>query len=129
MIAVIGVDIMQIGRLEASLQRTPERAARLFTTAERSWAGGRRAPAEAPDGSFAAKGRPFLRVRGTVATAAAQQGIGAWRLPLSHDGGPCIAVVVAESVVRDEREPGRDERVPGRDERAPLRDEQTERRA
>lgn len=37
MIAGIGVDIMQIGRLEAALQRTPELAARLFTTAERSW--------------------------------------------------------------------------------------------
>lgn len=74
-------------------------------------------------------GRPFLRVRGTVATAAAQQGIGAWHLSLSHDGGLCIAVVVAESVVRDERAPGHDERVPGRDERVPLRDEQPERRA
>jgi holo-[acyl-carrier protein] synthase len=160
-IAGIGVDIMQIGRLEAALQRTPELAARLFTTAERSWAGGRRAPAEALAGSFAAKealakvlgapaglhwtdaevvrneaGRPLLRVRGSVATAAAQQGIGAWHLSLSHDGGPCIAVVVAESVVRDERVPGHDERVPGHDERArghdervPLRDELPERRA
>jgi len=60
-IAGIGVDVMQIGRLEAALERTPERAARLFTTAERSWA------------------------------------------------GMCVAVVVAESVVRAERVPPHDE--------------------
>lgn len=121
MIAGIGVDIVQIARLEAALQRTPELAARLFTAAERNWAGDRRAPADALAGSFAAKealakvlgapaglvwtdaevlrneaGRPFLRLRGTVAAAAARQGIGAWRLSLSHDGGLCIAMVVAE---------------------------------
>ena len=134
MIAGIGVDIVQIARLEAALQRTPELAVRLFTAAERSWAGSRRAPADALAGSFAAKealakvlgapaglhwtdaevlrneaGRPFLRVRGTVAAAAAQQGIGAWHLSLSHDGGLCIAMVAAETAVPAERVPGHDE--------------------
>jgi holo-[acyl-carrier protein] synthase len=70
-IAGIGVDIMQIGRLEAALQRTPELAARLFTTAERSWAGGRRAPAEALAGSFAAK-EALAKVLGAPAAARAR---------------------------------------------------------
>jgi holo-[acyl-carrier protein] synthase len=132
-IAGIGVDIVQIARLEAALQRTPELAVRLFTAAERSWAGGRRAPADALAGSFAAKealakvlgapaglhwtdaevlrndaGRPFLRVRGTVAAAAARQGIGGWHLSLSHDGGLCIAMVAAETAVQV---PGHDEQL------------------
>ncbi len=133
-IAGIGVDIVQIARLEAALQRTPELAARLFTTAERNWAGGRRAPADALAGSFAAKealakvlgapagpdwaaaevlrneaGRPFLRVRGTVAAAAARQGVGGWQLSITHDGGLCVAMVVAETVVPAERVPRHDE--------------------
>lgn len=89
MIAGIGVDIVQIARLEDALRRTPELAIRLFSPAERSWAADRRAPAASLAGCFAAKealakvlgapaglawtdaevlrdaaGRPFLTVRG-----------------------------------------------------------------
>jgi len=123
-IAGIGVDIVEIARLEAALRRTPELASRLFTEAERSALGERRAPAARAvslAGCFAAKealakvlgapaglrwtdaevardpaGRPFLHVRGTVAAAARRQGIGTWHLSLSHDGGLCVAMVVAE---------------------------------
>lgn len=45
MIAGIGVDIVNIARLEAALARTPELAARLFTAAERGAVSGRSAPA------------------------------------------------------------------------------------
>jgi holo-[acyl-carrier protein] synthase len=113
------VDIVDIVRLEAALRRTPELAARLFTEAERASVGGRSVASLA--GCFAAKealakvlgapaglawtdaevvrdpaGRPFLRVRGTVAAAAASQGIADWHLSLSHDGGMCVAMVVGE---------------------------------
>jgi len=120
-IAGIGVDIVQIARLEDALGRTPGLAARLFTPAERSSAAARRAPADSLAGCFAAKealakvlgapvglawtdaevlrdaaGRPFLTVRGTVAAVATGQGIGTWHVSLSHDGGMCIAMVIAE---------------------------------
>ena len=121
MIAGIGVDIVQIARLEDALGRTPGLAVRLFSSAERSWAAGRRAPTASLAGCFAAKealakvlgapaglawtdaqvlrdaaGRPFLTVRGTVAAVARAQGIGIWHVSLSHDGGMCIAMVIAE---------------------------------
>jgi holo-[acyl-carrier protein] synthase len=121
-IAGIGVDIVAIPRLDAALRRTPGLAERLFTVAERTWAAGRRAPADTLAGSFTAKealakvlgapvglhwtdaevlrddaGRPFLTVRGTVEAAARAHGIGSWHLSISHDGGMCIAMVVAES--------------------------------
>jgi len=120
-IAGIGVDIVNIARLEAALARTPELAARLFTAAERGAVSGRSAPAASLAGCFAAKealakvlgapgglrwtdaelvhndaGRPFLKVYGTVAAAAEKQGIRRWHLSLSHDGGSCVAMVVAE---------------------------------
>jgi holo-[acyl-carrier protein] synthase len=63
-IAGVGVDIVDIARLEAALRRTPELAARLFTEGERTALGGRLASASPGDsarsvaslaGSFAAK--------------------------------------------------------------------------
>lgn len=121
MIAGIGVDIVDIARLEAALRRTPELAVRLFTAAEQEAAGARHAPVAALAGCFAAKealakvlgappglrwhdaevvrdgrGRPLLELRGTVAAAARERGIGAWHLSISHDGGVCVAMVVAE---------------------------------
>lgn len=121
MIAGIGVDIVDIARLEAALERRPELAARLFTAGELSAGSERRAPAASLAACFAAKealakvlgapgglrwtdaevvrndaGRPFLSVRGTVAAAAEKRGIRRWHLSLSHDGGMCVAMVVAE---------------------------------
>jgi len=121
-IAGVGVDIVDITRLKAALARTPGLAGRLFTAAELSGVAERHAPADFLAGCFAAKealakvlgapaglrwtdaevvrggnGRPFLAVRGTVADAARAGGIGARHLSLSHDGGFCVALVVAES--------------------------------
>jgi len=126
-IAGVGVDIVDIARLSAVLERTPDLAERLFTDAERKAASDRGEPVRLLAGSFAAKealakalgapaglnwtdaevlrnerGRPFLRVDGTIAAEASRQGIGEWHLSLSHDGGLCVAIVVAEY-----REPGR----------------------
>jgi len=122
-IAGVGVDIVDIARLKAALARTPGLAERLFTEAEQVAVRARHTPADSLAGCFAAKealakvlgapaglrwtdaevlrsgnGRPFIAVRGTVADAARAAGIGVWHLSLSHDGGFCVAVVVAEDV-------------------------------
>jgi holo-[acyl-carrier protein] synthase len=112
----IGVDIVDISRFLAALQRTPALAARLFAESEQD------ARPESLAATFAAKeavakalgaplglhwtdvtvgrdaaGRPELTVHGTVAAAAAQQGVRRWHLSLSHDSGMSIAMVVAEA--------------------------------
>jgi holo-[acyl-carrier protein] synthase len=41
-------------------------------------------------------GRPLLDTYGSVAAEAARLGITSWHLSISHDGGFCVAMVVAE---------------------------------
>ena len=116
MIVGVGVDVVDIARLDRALSRTPRLAERLFTDGERS------RPVDSLAARFAAKeavakalgapgglrwrdaevvqedsGRPVLRLSGGVAEEAAAQGIRSWHLSLSHDGGIATAVVVAES--------------------------------
>ena len=116
MIVGIGVDLVDIARLEQALHRTPALAARLFTEGERG------APLASLAACFAAKeavakalggpaglrwadvevghdpaGRPALNVRGTVADAARRLGVRRWHVSLTHDGGVSVAFVVAES--------------------------------
>ncbi|MCZ2812216.1 MULTISPECIES: holo-ACP synthase [unclassified Modestobacter] len=121
MIIGIGVDVCPVERFAASLARTPGLRDRLFTPAEqRTPAGGERS-SESLAARFAAKealakalgapgdlrwhdaevvvgerGRPHLEVRGTVARRAAELGVTAWHVSLSHDGGIASAMVVAE---------------------------------
>ena len=115
MIVGIGVDVAKISRLEAALARTPALAQRLFADSER----GR--PVRSLAGYFAAKeavakalggppglrwtdvvicpdgrGKPLLETSGTVADAAAKLGVTSWHVSISHDGGICVAMVVAE---------------------------------
>jgi holo-[acyl-carrier protein] synthase len=111
----IGVDIVDIARLESALRRTPALASRLFTDAERG--GGpaslaacfaaKEAAAKAlgaPPGlrwadveiTHNSAGRPLLAARGTVAEAAARRGVLHWHLSITHDGGLSVAMVVAE---------------------------------
>ena len=116
MILGIGVDVVDISRLDAALRRTPALASRLFTEGERDGA----PPSLAA--CFAAKeavakalgappglrwgdvevlhdpaGRPELAVRGTVADAAGRLGVRRWHVSLSHDAGVSMAFVVAEA--------------------------------
>lgn len=117
MIVGIGVDVAQVPRLELALARTPSLAARLFADSEREGS-----TIESLTGYFAAKeavakalggpaglrwidavvchdsrGRPVLQVHGTVAASAASLGVTSWHLSISHDGGLCVAMVVAEA--------------------------------
>ncbi|HWB68002.1 MAG TPA: holo-ACP synthase [Mycobacteriales bacterium] len=116
MIVGIGVDVVDLARFAASLERTPSLAERLFTPAERT------APPASQAATFAAKealakalgapdglawhdvevrrddtGRPELITSGTVAAAAASRGIERWHLSISHDAGTAVAMVVAEA--------------------------------
>jgi holo-[acyl-carrier protein] synthase len=113
----VGVDVVDVGRLERALARTPTLAERLFTAGERQLTrpeqlaarfAAKEATAKAlgaPGGLrwrdaevvVEAGGRPRLRVHGGVAEEADAQGIRTWHLSLSHDGGIATAVVVAES--------------------------------
>jgi holo-[acyl-carrier protein] synthase len=112
----IGVDVAQVARIEAALARTPSLATRLFADSERDGSS-----IESLAGYFAAKeavakalggppglrwtdavighdthGKPVLQVHGTVAASAASLGVTSWHLSISHDGGLCVAMVVAE---------------------------------
>ncbi len=122
MIVGIGVDIADISRLQAALRRTPALASRLFAESERdapaaslaSLAGcfaAKEAVAKALGGpaglrwtdvvvTHDAAGRPLLAVSGTVQHAADRLGVQGWHVSLSHDGGFCVAMVVAEGASR-----------------------------
>ena len=116
MIIGVGIDVVDVARFQASLERTPGLLERLFTPAERDLRiaslAARFAAKEALAKSLGApgdlhwhdaevrtepSGRPLLRVTGTVAARAAQLGVGNWHLSMSHDGGIASAVVIAES--------------------------------
>ena len=115
MIIGVGIDVVDVARFAAVLERTPRLRERLFTEAER------RLPMASMAARFAAKeavakalgapagmhwhdaqisrlvgGRPVLAIRGTVAARAAELGVVHWHLSLSHDAGIASAVVVAE---------------------------------
>jgi holo-[acyl-carrier protein] synthase len=111
----VGIDVVDVARFAAVLDRTPRLRDRLFTDAERSL------PINSLAARFAAKeavakalgapagmqwqdaeisrlvgGRPVLTIRGTVAARAAELGVAHWHLSLSHDAGIASAVVIAE---------------------------------
>ena len=121
MIIGVGIDVVEIARLEQALHRTHGLAGRLFCEAERAL------PMRSLAARFAAKealakalgappgllwtdaevvagpdGRPELKVSGTVADAAARRGVKRWHLSLSHEGALATAVVIAEGGERTE---------------------------
>ncbi|AQU66975.1 holo-ACP synthase [Streptomyces niveus] len=121
MIIGVGIDVAEIERFAASLERTPAMADRLFSEPELLLPSGERRGIASLAARFAAKealakalgapgglhwtdaevyvedsGQPRLRVRGTVAARAAQLGVRAWHVSLSHDAGIASAVVIAE---------------------------------
>ena len=116
MIVGVGTDVVDVARMEQSLQRTPGLRERLFTPAEATL------QPESLAARFAAKealakalgapgdlswqdaevttddeGRPTFSLSGTVADRAAELGVARVHLSLSHDAGVAVAFVVAES--------------------------------
>ncbi|MEV7524652.1 holo-ACP synthase [Streptomyces sp. NPDC091371] len=121
MIIGVGIDVAEIERFEAALERTPNMAQRLFVDAELTLPSGERRGVASLAARFAAKealakalgapagllwtdaevyvedsGQPRLRVSGTVAARAAALGVKSWHISLSHDAGVASAVVIAE---------------------------------
>ncbi len=117
----IGIDIVEIERLQAALERRPRLGTRLFTAAELASAGGpgHRLPRLAA--RFAAKeallkalgtglrgvrwqdaevvsdalGRPSFRLRGRLQSLAGRLGVTELHLTMSHSRGYAVAAVVA----------------------------------
>ncbi|MFI7383147.1 holo-ACP synthase [Streptomyces sp. NPDC049813] len=117
----VGIDVAEIERFAASLERTPGMAGRLFLPDELLLPSGERRGVASLAARFAAKeavakalgapaglrwtdaevyveasGQPRLRVSGTVAARAAELGVAGFHVSLSHDAGVASAVVVAE---------------------------------
>ncbi|MGC5343316.1 holo-ACP synthase [Streptomyces sp. DT24] len=121
MIIGVGIDVAEIERFGAALERTPQLAERLFVETELLLPSGERRGVASLAARFAAKeavakalgapgglhwtdaeiwvertGQPRLRVRGTVAARAAELGVRHWHVSLSHDAGVASAMVIAE---------------------------------
>lgn len=112
----VGLDLLEIERLERALRRRPRLAERLFTPGERAYAASTARPARHLAARFCAKeavtkalaldvlrpleievvgegGPPGVRLRGAAADAAARLGV-VVELSLSHDRAMAGAVAV-----------------------------------
>ena len=115
MIVGVGIDVVDIGRFEESLLRTPPLRERLFTEEERlrpiASLAARFAAKEAlakalgaPTGMAwhdaevvsEASGNPLLEIRGSVLARANDLGARSVHVSLSHDAGIASAVVILE---------------------------------
>ena len=115
--AGVGIDLLEIERLERALERRPRLAERLFTDAEREYAAGRGRPAQHLAARFCAKeavakalgiqswnfrdvevlgtgGPPELRLHGAAAARAAELGVSV-EISLTHTGRDAAAVAIA----------------------------------
>jgi len=116
MIVGVGIDVVDVGRFEEALDRTPTLRERLFTEQERD------RPLASLAARFAAKealakalgaptgmawhdaevvsestGNPQFEIRGSVLARANDVGVKSVHVSLSHDAGIASAVVVLES--------------------------------
>lgn len=125
MIAGIGVDIVDISRIQRLLERHGERfLRRVYTDAEVAYAMRGSNPGERLAGRFAVKeavlkalgtgksggilwrdvetvrgpaGRPVTRLHGNAAECAGSRGGGRLHVSITHDGGKAVAFVVLET--------------------------------
>jgi holo-[acyl-carrier protein] synthase len=118
-VAGIGIDLLEIGRLERALERRPRLAERLFTDGERTYAAARARPGEHLAARFCAKeavakalglsgwnfrdveviggdGPPSVRLHGSVAARAVELGVEV-KISLTHARGEAAAVAVAST--------------------------------
>lgn len=111
----IGVDVVEVSRFKAQLERTPALLERLFVPKERNLQmrslAARFAAKEAIAKALGAPagmnwqhcwiekdgaGDPYVALDGSVAEVAARKGVVHWHLSMSHDGDLATAMVVAE---------------------------------
>jgi holo-[acyl-carrier protein] synthase len=113
----IGVDLLEIARLEQALERRPGLAERLFTDAERAYADSRARPVQHLAGRFCAKesvakalglgswnfsdvevidtgGAPEVRLHGSAADRAQALGVSV-RVSITHTRSDAAAVAIA----------------------------------
>jgi len=111
----VGVDVVDIARLTAAIERSPALLERLLTPSERRLSAASRAARVAAKeavgkalghpGDFSwhdvtvrrtEAGRPYLVLSGATDASARALGVAHLHLSLSHDGGVATAIVVAE---------------------------------
>ena len=125
MIYGIGVDLVEVGRMERAITRSgPRLVERLYTADERAYCRAKRFPYPCYAARFACKeaflkalgtglrkhmrwrdievrrdplGKPFLHLRGYLQEHCADAGIRHIHLSLSHSAGHAVAQVVLES--------------------------------
>jgi phosphopantetheine--protein transferase-like protein len=117
----VGVDLCEVDRMRRTLARTPGFADRVYTEAEQDYCRRRRDPAERFAARFAAKeavlkalgagigscslrdievvraesGAPSLVLHGRAAALAADRGVTAWHLSLTHTATLAEAIAIA----------------------------------
>jgi holo-[acyl-carrier protein] synthase len=118
----VGTDLVEVDRFRVALDRRGERlVTRLFSDAERAYAFGHREPVPRLAARFGAKeavmkalgvglwrfklrdvevarepsGRPTVVLHGAAATLAAERGVRAWHLSLTHTDTMAMAFAVA----------------------------------
>jgi holo-[acyl-carrier protein] synthase len=117
----IGTDLVELDRFRLALARTPRIVDRLFSDAEQAYARRRADPTERFAVRFAAKeavmkamgvglwafplrevevvraasGAPSVQLHGRAAAVAAERGVTAWRLTLTHTDHLAQAIAVA----------------------------------
>ena len=119
----IGLDVVDIERFRAALERTPSMRTRLFTPIELEYVEPKADPVPSLAARFAAReavmkslglglgafgfhevwveravsGAPFLQVVGAARQLAAQAGVDRWHVSLTHSDLVAAAYVIAES--------------------------------
>ncbi len=117
--AGVGIDLLEIDRLERALERRPALAERLFTDAERAYAAGRARPVMHLAARYCAKeavakalglngwsfrdvevvatgAAPQVNLSGAAARLAAERGIARMHLSLSHTDALACAYLILE---------------------------------
>ncbi len=120
MSAGVGIDLLEVDRLERALSRRPGLARRVFTEAELDYAEARSRPAQHLAARFAAKEAvfkalglrgalglreievlagepPSIRLHGRIAAAAAERGIAEVSISLTHSAEMAAAVALAQA--------------------------------
>lgn len=117
----VGIDLVEVERMRATIARTPSVVDRVFTPEEAAWARASRDPSQRFAVRFAAKeavlkslgaglgatplrsievvrsasGEPSIHLHDTAATLAAERGVASFHVSLTHSSSVAAAVVVA----------------------------------